>query len=605
MDIINPSFLSYTFKQIKEKLNSNINQNDSNQSSPEKAELKKKRKEEDFIQLFPDSDELEEINPSLAKKIKEEEINSFSKTKSILLINDNKITHHKKRNPSKKRTYSSININYIEHPKNFKEEDTKEKTQESSSLNIKKTYTRNGISLYQPYIIHEEELSEDEDNCKENKNSISFNFNNFSKSIKYYYGYMPSYGYSSQMDFNKSKSQDFRNKGKVKSKLINSINNLSKNIEVYIFKTKKKINISINPNDTVKEVKSKIISILNKKKYNLPSSSPDNYDLRVLDEPEESPDLDLPPLRDYVLVSALMPQWLAFLKNSEMNEKSSISSSINNLSYSFSMENSFDSSSINQNNKNIAVNSFQMRLSKEGIVFEDKDKNTQKKCEVKVYYKNIKDIKNENNIKCVNIFLNENDTFKNILDYFFKKNLLLIKNENLYYFITHNSDENYENGYNLNITIQSLTPPYELDLCYKFFRDLPHTMNIYQLSLNKTKVKEKIKEVEEKNNLEQYCYQVRQFIGEPKLKDKFTENERRLIDTKVEEALKFFKDNPTASKKEYMERAKGVEFIFNTIVHKIQQSGGIPDLIPLLKIPRGAPSSGIIFANNEGNGDIE
>ena len=104
MDIINPSFLSYTFKQIKEKLNSNINQNDSNQSSPEKAELKKKRKEEDFIQLFPDSDELEEINPSLAKKIKEEEINSFSKTKSILLINDNKITHHKKRNPSKKRT---------------------------------------------------------------------------------------------------------------------------------------------------------------------------------------------------------------------------------------------------------------------------------------------------------------------------------------------------------------------------------------------------------------------------------------------------------------------------------------------------------------------
>jgi len=70
MDIINPSFLSYTFKQIKEKLNSKINQNDSNQSSPEKAELKKKRKEEDFIQLFPDSDELEEINPSLAKKNK-------------------------------------------------------------------------------------------------------------------------------------------------------------------------------------------------------------------------------------------------------------------------------------------------------------------------------------------------------------------------------------------------------------------------------------------------------------------------------------------------------------------------------------------------------
>ena len=59
---------------------------------------------------------------------------------------------------------------------------------------------------------------------------------------------MPSYGYSSQMDFNKSKSQDFRNKGKVKSKLINSINNLSKNIDVYIYKTKKKINILLITN---------------------------------------------------------------------------------------------------------------------------------------------------------------------------------------------------------------------------------------------------------------------------------------------------------------------------------------------------------------------
>lgn len=602
MDIINPSFLSYTFMQIKDKLHSNIIQNDSKESSPEKAELKKKRKEEDFIQLFPDSDELEEISPSLAKKIKEEEIDSFSKTKSILLINDNKITHNKKRNPSRKRTFSSTNINVIAPQKNFKEEDSKVKTHESSSLNMKKTYTRNGTSFYQPYIIHEEELSEDEDNCKENKNSISFNFNNFSKSIKYYYGYIPSYDYGSKMYFNKSKSQDDRNKGKVKSKLINSINNLSKNIEVYIFKTKKKINVSINPTDTVKEVKSKIISILTKKKYNLSSSSTDSYDLRVLDEPDESPDLDLPPLRDYVLVSALMPQWLAFLKNSEINEDSSFSSSFNNLSY---QEKSVDSSSISRDNKNTVVNSFQMRLIKGSIVFEDKDKNAQKKCEVKVYYKDIKDIKNENNIKYVNIFLNENDTFKNILDYFFKKNLLLIKNEDLYYFITHNSDENYENGYNLNITIQSLTPPYELDLCYKFFRDLPHAMNIYQSSLNKTKVKDKIKEVETKNNLEQYCYQVRQFIGDPKLKDTFSENERRLIETKVEEAIKFFKDNPTASKEEYLDKVKGVEFIFNNIIQKIQRNGSIPDLILLLKVPKCAPSTGLICDDIEKNGDIE
>ena len=65
----------------------------------------------------------------------------------------------------------------------------------------------------------------------------------------------------------------------------------------------------------------------------------------------------------------------------------------------------------------------------------------------------------------------------------------------MYFFITHNSEEDFENGYNLNINIQSLTPPYELDLCYKYFPDLPQAVNIYQLAVNKSKVEEKIKEL--------------------------------------------------------------------------------------------------------------
>ena len=64
-----------------------------------------------------------------------------------------------------------------------------------------------------------------------------------------------------------------------------------------------------------------------------------------------------------------------------------------------------------------------------------------------------------------------------------------------YFFITHNSEEDFENGYNLDITINSLTPPYELDLCYKYFPDLPQPLNLYQLSVNKNKVEKKIKEL--------------------------------------------------------------------------------------------------------------
>ena len=621
MDIINPNFLTISFKKIKEKLHSNINQNDSKESSPEKSKFIKKRKEEDFIQLFPDSEELEEISPSISKKIKTEEVKGFSKMKNILLINGNKVKHNKKRHSSKKRNYSSININYYEPENNFKEEKEEDNNQGVESSSLKKTYTRNNTSLYQSYIIHEEDLNEDEDNYNENRDETNNNAikNNYNNSFNYSYSNYPRLGYqkynqmfSQKMKFNKSRSQDVRHKSKRKSKLINSILNLSKNIDVYLFKSKNKINIAISPNDTVKEVKTKIISEINKKKFNIINPSTDCYDLRVLDEPDESPDLDLPPLRDQVVVSALMPQCLAFLKNSDYNENSSYSSSLNNFSFSFSKEKSFDSSSFHRNNKNIVPSSFQKKFSKEIIAYEEKDKSAPKKYEVKVFYKDIKDYKEENSIKCINIFLNENDTFRNILDYFFKKDLVFIKNENLYYFITHNSNEDFESGYNLNINIQSLTPPYELDLCYKYFPDLPHPINIYHLSANKTKVNEKIKEIEAKNNLEQYCYQVRQTIEDAKLKGKFSEEEKKQIDNKVDEVLKFFNDNPTISKEEFNTKVKEVEALFNPIKKKIYQQGGILGEMPILSgtyqgfgVSHPGPSLGYKGSYFVGSGDVD
>ena len=294
MDIINPSFLSAAFNQVKKKLHSNINKNDSKESSLEKTKKRKKRKEEDLIQLLSDSDELEEISPSLFKKVKAEEAKGISKMEKIIKI-DNKINNHKKRRSSTKRQLSLININYPEINKDFKEE-KEEFKQEGGSLNEKKTYARKNTFLYQSYPIMEEEQNEDDDNYGENTSEINSNINNFNISNKSSYVSLSKYEqknlsqlFSRKMQFNTTKNQDKKSRRKKGSKLIERIDNLSKNIEVQLFDKKESINIKIHPSDTVKEIKKRILSELKEKKKNFTNYSIDAFELRSLDDPNESP----------------------------------------------------------------------------------------------------------------------------------------------------------------------------------------------------------------------------------------------------------------------------------------------------------------------------
>ena len=104
------------------------------------------------------------------------------------------------------------------------------------------------------------------------------------------------------------------------------------------------------------------------------------------------------------------------------------------------------------------------------------------------------------------------------------------------------------------------------------------------------KVKDRI---EAKNSLEQYGYQVRQTIKDEKLKDKFSEDEKKQIETKVDEVLKWVNDNPAASKEEYDAKVKEIEGIFNPIMQKIYQSmGGAPGGMPNFQPGQGAPGAG-------------
>ena len=108
------------------------------------------------------------------------------------------------------------------------------------------------------------------------------------------------------------------------------------------------------------------------------------------------------------------------------------------------------------------------------------------------------------------------------------------------------------------------------------------------------KVKERI---EAKNSLEQYCYQVKQTIKEEKLKDKFSEEDKKTIETKADDVLKWSNDNPAASKEEYDAKVKELETIFNPIMQKVYQAAGgqpcgFPGGFPGAGAPGAGPSAG-------------
>ena len=121
------------------------------------------------------------------------------------------------------------------------------------------------------------------------------------------------------------------------------------------------------------------------------------------------------------------------------------------------------------------------------------------------------------------------------------------------------------------------------------------------------KVKERI---EAKNQLEQYAYQVRQTLNEEKLKGQFTDDEKKSVETKVDEVLKWSNDNPAASKEEYDQKIKEIEGVFNPIMQRVyQKMGGQPGGMPNFQGgPGGAgpqPGAGNAGTSTGGAEDVE
>jgi L1 cell adhesion molecule like protein len=81
-------------------------------------------------------------------------------------------------------------------------------------------------------------------------------------------------------------------------------------------------------------------------------------------------------------------------------------------------------------------------------------------------------------------------------------------------------------------------------------------------------------QVQSKNELEGYLFQMKGMIDDEKTKDMIEEDDREKVKSTVEEALKWLEGNQLASKEEYREKKSSVETVCKEVISKL--TGGMP-----------------------------
>lgn len=99
------------------------------------------------------------------------------------------------------------------------------------------------------------------------------------------------------------------------------------------------------------------------------------------------------------------------------------------------------------------------------------------------------------------------------------------------------------------------------------------------------------KRIEAKNGLENYCFQMKNTLNDEKLKDKFTEDDQKVIEEASKEGLQWIEANPMAEPEAYEAEQKRIEAKFNPIMMRVYQAaGGAPGGMPGMGgMPGGAP----------------
>merc|ERR1712000_664726 len=109
---------------------------------------------------------------------------------------------------------------------------------------------------------------------------------------------------------------------------------------------------------------------------------------------------------------------------------------------------------------------------------------------------------------------------------------------------------------------------------------------------------EKQKErISSKNGLESYCFNMKTTIEDEKMKDKISDDDRKAIDDKCDEAIKWLDANQLAEVEEFNEKQKEVEAVCNPIITKLYGAaggapGGMPDMGGMGGAGGAAPGAG-------------
>merc|ERR1719355_569105 len=109
-----------------------------------------------------------------------------------------------------------------------------------------------------------------------------------------------------------------------------------------------------------------------------------------------------------------------------------------------------------------------------------------------------------------------------------------------------------------------------------------------------------------KNGLESYCFNMKSTLDDEKLKDKISDDDRKTINDKCDETIKWLDANQTAEVDEFKDKQKEVEAVCNPIITKLYQAaGGAPGGMPggMPGAPGGAaPGAGSGGAPGAGSG---
>merc|ERR1711978_301642 len=81
-----------------------------------------------------------------------------------------------------------------------------------------------------------------------------------------------------------------------------------------------------------------------------------------------------------------------------------------------------------------------------------------------------------------------------------------------------------------------------------------------------------------KNGLESYCFNMKSSMDEENLKEKISEEEKKTINNKCDEALKWLESNQLGEVDEFQDKQKELEAVCNPIISKLYRQGGAPEV---------------------------